>query len=159
MFWAAQAWSLKQEIDAANAEGAELPFEFHVVPYPAGPSGDGNVYSPFSGNWYMIPVGVEEPGKVLQIFEEFLGWHGGDPEYRDDPTWFESCFLTPEDVEIALSTGNNLKFDPWTCLSPYYDYGGTIWWPIVVRKDSTVAQAVEAGKAMLQSALDNFIYK
>ncbi len=159
MFWTAQAWSLKQEIDAAIAEGAELPFEYHVVPYPQGPHGDGSNYSPFSGNWYMIPVGVQEPEKVLQIFEEFMNWHGGDAEYRDDPTWFESCFLTQEDVDIALSTGNNLKFDPWGSLSPYYDFGGTIWWPIVVNKDNTVAQAVEAAKPMLQNALDNFMYK
>ncbi len=159
MFWTAQAWSLKQEIDAAIAEGAELPFEFHVVPYPQGPNGDGTNYSPFAGNWYMIPVGVQEAGKVLQIFEEFLNWHEGDPEYRDDPTWFESCFLTQEDVDIALNCGEHLKFDPWGSLSPYYDFGGTIWWPIVVNKDATVAQAVESGKAMLQNALDNFIYK
>jgi hypothetical protein len=159
MFWTGQAWLLKQEIDAAIKEGSELPFEFHVVPYPQGPHGDGTIYSPFSGNWYMIPVGVQEPGKVLQIFEEFMGWHGGDAEYRDDPTWFESCFLSQEDVDIALECGKNLKFDPWGSLAPYYDFGGTVWWPIVVDKTSTVAQAVESSKPMLQSALDNFMYK
>lgn len=156
MFWTAQAWSLKQEIDAAAAEGAELPFEFHVVPYPQGPSSDGKIYSPFAGNWYLIPVGVKEPGKVLQIFEEFLNWHGGETEYRDDPTWFESCFLSMEDVEIAYSTCENLKLDPWGSMSPYYDYGGTIWWPIVVNKEATVAQAVEAAKPTLQYAIDHF---
>lgn len=159
MFWTAQAWSLKQEMDAAIKEGEELPFEFHVVPYPQGPSGDGKVYSPWAGNWYMIPVGVKEPEKVLQVFEEFLNWHGKDPEYRDDPTWFESCFTTAKDMEIALMTGENLKFDPWSSLSPYFDYGAAIWWPIVVRNDMTVAQSVESGKTLLQSALDNFIYK
>ena len=55
MFWTAQAWSLKQEADAAVAEGAELPFEYRVVPYPQGPRGDGKIYSPVSGNWYFIP--------------------------------------------------------------------------------------------------------
>jgi multiple sugar transport system substrate-binding protein len=156
MFWTAQAWSLKQEVDAAVAEGAELPFEYHTVPYPVGPSGDGNAYSPVSGNWYMIPVGVKDADKVLQIFEEFLNWHGGDTELRDDPTWFESCFQTLEDVDIAYKTGQNLKLDPWGSLAPGFDFGGTIWWPVVVNKDTTVAQAVEAGKPVLQDALNVF---
>lgn len=159
MFWAAQGWSLKMQSDAAINSGSELPFEYHVVPYPIGPSGDGKVYSPYAGNFYMIPVGVQEPDKVLQVFEEFMNWHQGDPEYRDDRTWFESCFTSSADVDMALSTGDNLKFDPWSCLAPYYDFGSTIWWPIVVDKTATVAQAVETAKPMLQNALDNFVYK
>jgi hypothetical protein len=160
MMWSGQAWALKQEADAAIAEGAELPFEYHIVPYPKGPSATDDIpYTPYQGNWYMIPVGVQDAGKVLQIFEEYANWHKGDPEYRDDPSFLESEFTSQKDVDIFLQIGQNPKFDPWPCLSPYYDFGGTIWWPIVVRKDTTVAQAVEAGKAMLQSALDNFIYK
>ena len=156
MFWSAQAWLLKQEIDAARAEGAELPFEFHVVPYPTGPSGDGVPTSPTIGNWYIIPVGVQEPGKVLQIYEEFLNWHGGDSEYRDDPTWFESCFTTMEDVDIAYKCCANLKMDTWGSYAGFFDFGGAIWWPIVVRYDTTVAQAVEAAKPVLQGTLDYF---
>lgn len=156
MFWTAQAWSLKQEADAAVAEGAELPFQYRVVPYPVGPSGDGNAYSPVSGNWYIIPVGVKEPSKVLQIFEEFLNWHGGDTELRDDPTFFESEFQTIEDVDLAYKTGVNLKLDPWGSLKPAFSYDGTFWWPVVVDKDTTVAQAVEAAKPVLQDALNVF---
>lgn len=154
MFWTAQAWSLKQEADAAKKDGAELPFEYHVVPYPQGPEGDGTAYSPFAGNWYMVPVGVKEPDKVLQIFEEFMNWFDGDTEYRDDPTWFESCFQSEEDVAIAKKCGSNLKLDPWGCMAPYYDFGSTIFYPIAVDKDKTVAQAVETAKPMLQNALD-----
>lgn len=154
MFWTAQAWSLKMQADAAVAEGAEIPFEYHVVPYPKGPSGDGTPTSPFAGNWYMIPVGVQEPEKVFQIFEEFLDWFGTDTTYRDDPQWFESCFQSTEDVDIAYECGSNLKLDPWGCLAPYFDYGSTIFWPIVINKEKTVAQAVEAGKPVLQNALD-----
>ncbi|HEY8499854.1 MAG TPA: extracellular solute-binding protein, partial [Clostridia bacterium] len=105
MFWTGQAWLNKQEIDAAANEGGTLPFDFHIVPYPVGPSGDGTIYSPVAGNWYIVPVGVKEPEKVLQIFEEFHNWHGGKTEYRDDPTWFESCFTTMEDVELAYKCG------------------------------------------------------
>jgi ABC-type glycerol-3-phosphate transport system substrate-binding protein len=155
MFWTAQGWSLKQEADAAVAEGAELPFDYHVVPYPSGPSGDGKAYSPVSGNWYFVPVGVKEPEKVLQVFEEYLNWHGGDSEYRDDPSWFESCFQTEEDLEMAYTTGVNLKLDPWNSL-PSFDFGSNIWYPIVVDKDTTVAQAVESSKQVLQDSLDTF---
>lgn len=154
LFWTAQAWSLKQEADAATKEGADLPFEYHVVPYPQGPEGDGKSYSPFAGNWYMIPVGVKDPDKVLTIFEEFMNWHGGDPAYRDDPQWLESCFQSEEDVNIELECGSNLKLDPWGSLAPYYDFGSTIFYPIAVSKDKTVSQAVETAKPMLQNALD-----
>lgn len=37
-----------------------------------------------------------------------------------------------------------------------FDFGETIWWPIVVNKDKTVSQAVEAAKPVLQDALDAF---
>jgi multiple sugar transport system substrate-binding protein len=154
MFWTGQAWLNKQEIDAAANEGGTLPFDFHIVPYPVGPSGDGTIYSPVAGNWYIVPVGVKEPEKVLQIFEEFHNWHAGATEYRDDPTWFESCFTTMEDVELAYKCGTNLKMDLWTSMSDSFDFGGAIWWPIVVDKTSTVAQAVEAAKPVLQDALD-----
>lgn len=155
MFWTAQSWSLKQEADAAIAEGAELPFEYRVVPYPTGPSGDGVAYSPVSGNWYFVPVGVAEPEKVVQVFEEFSNWHKGDPEYRDDLAWLESCFQREEDLEICILTGQNLKLDPWGSM-PGYDYGATIWWPIIVNKEATVSQAVESAKTVLQDALDAF---
>ena len=156
MFWTAQAWSLKQEADTAITEGAELPFQYRVVPYPVGPSGDGNAYSPVSGNWYIIPVGVAESSKVLQVFEEFLNWHDGDTELRDDPTWFEGCFQTLEDVDLAYKTGTNLKLDPWGSLAPAFDFGGAMWWPIIVNKDTTVAQAIEAAKPVLQDAMNVF---
>lgn len=159
MFWTGQAWLLKQEADAAVAEGAELPFEYHVVPYPIGPSGDGTVSSPVSGNWYIVPVGVKEPEKVFQIFEEFSNWHQGDTELRDDPTWFESCFTSYEDVEIAFSTGEILTLDVWDKLSPGFDFGATLWGPIVVDKTSTVAQAIEAAKPVLQDSIDAFYSK
>jgi len=155
MMWTAQAWALKQEADAALQEGSELPFEYRIVPYPFGPSSDKKVYSPVSGNWYMIPVGVKDAGKVFQIFEEFMNWHKGDTSLRDDPSWFESCFQRLEDVEMAYECGKNLKLDLWMSL-PGFDFGETIWWPIVVNKDKTVSQAVEAAKPVLQDALDAF---
>lgn len=154
MFWTAQVWSLEAKSREAIEAGAELPFEYRAVPYPAGPSSDGTYYTPFAGNWYMIPVGVEEPGKVLQVFEEFLNWHGGDPEYRDDIEWLEGAFQREEDVEIAIYAGQNTKLDIWNMMGDYFNYGNLIWWPIVVNKDTTVAQAVEATKTVMQDCLD-----
>lgn len=154
MFWTGMPWVLKQEADAAVKNGSELPFDYSIVPYPQGPSGDGTYYSPVYGNWYMIPVGVQEPGKILQVFEEFLNWFDGDVAYRDDPTWFESCFQTEEDLELATMCGSSTKLDPWGSLQPYYDFGSTVFYPIAVKKDKTVAQTIEAAKPMLQNALD-----
>ncbi|SFS03729.1 ABC transporter substrate-binding protein [Anaeromicropila populeti] len=156
LFWTAQAWSLKQEADAAVSEGAPLAFEYSVVPYPTGPSGDASkIYSPVSGNWYIIPIGVSEPEKVYQVFEEFMNWHQGDTEYRDDPSWFESCFLTDEDIALALKCGETPKLDLWTSLGGSFDLGSDIFNPICVTKEKTVAQAVESSKQKLQDDLDN----
>ncbi len=153
MFWTAQAWALEQESRIAASEGNPLPFEYHIVPYPIGPSGDGNVYGPLNGNWWFVPVGVEEPEKVFQIFEEYLNWHQSVPEIRDDPNWFESAFQSAEDVEIGFMCGEKQKLDIWSYL-PNFDFFGTVWYPIIDSKESTVAQAVEAAKPVLQEALD-----
>ena len=53
----------------------------------------------------------------------------------------------------------NLRLDIWDKLSPGFDFGATIWGPIVVDKTSTVAQAVEAAKPVLQDAIDAFYSK
>lgn len=157
MFWTAAAWSLKQEADAAVTAGSELPFDYKVVPYPQGPSGDGKSYSPVGGNWYMIPVGVKDADKVLQVFEEYLGWHKGNPEYRDDPAWFESCFQSEKDIELAYKSDENVKLDLWGSLGGSgFDFGSTVWFPLVVDKSTTVAQATEANKQVLQDALNTF---
>lgn len=154
LFWNAQAWSLKQQSDAVAKDGGEIPFEYAVVPYPSGPNSDGTPHSPYAGNWYMIPVGVKDAGKVLQVMEEFYNWFDGDTELRDDTTWFESCFQSEDDVKIALKCGEDCKLDPWASLVPYYDMGQTIFFPLCVDKTSTVAQAVEAAKPTLQNAMD-----
>ena len=56
---------------------------------------------------------------------------------------------------MAYECGKNLKLDLWTSL-PGFDFGENIWWPIVVEKTSTVSQAVEATKPVLQDALNAF---
>ena len=84
-----------------------------------------------------------------------MNWHKGDTSLRDDPTWFESCFMRMEDVEMAYECGRNLKLDLGLSL-PGFDFGESIWWPVVVNKTSTVSQAVEAAKPVLQDALDAF---
>lgn len=155
MFYTGVAWLNSQEITAAANEGGKIPFDFHVAPYPQGPGGDGNIYTPCAGNWYIVPVGVKEPTKVLQIFEEYMNWHNGQTELRDDPSWFESCFLTEADVEMAFKCGQNMKVDLWDSLKPTFDMG-SIWWPVIVDKTSTVSQAIEAAKPTLQDALNTF---
>lgn len=159
MFWTAQSWLLKQEADSASAEGSPLAFEYSIVPYPTGPSGDpSKVYSPVAGNWYMIPIGVEKPEQVYQVFEEFANWHQGETEYRDDASWIESCFLFEEDVEMAYKCGENLTLDLWGSLSGTFDLGGDVFWPVCVTKDTTVLQAIESSKQKLQDDLDSTIF-
>lgn len=161
MFWTGQPWIFSDAATKAVAAGAEIPFDYHVVPFPKGPSAtDDTPRSIVTGNWYFIPTGEKENvSQILTIMEEYFGWHKGDPEYRDDPTWLQGCFLSQDDVDIAVKCGSTLVFDPWQSLDPYFNFGSVIIGPVINDKSQTVAQAVEAGKGTLQNALDSYVFK
>lgn len=159
MFWLGQPWLFGDRATAANDAGAPIAFEYRVVPLPKGPSKqDDTLKTPAASNWYFIPVGMPDGDKILTIMEEFFGWHNGDPELRDDTEWLEGMFLSQEDVDMAIVAGENYVLDPYAYLSPWFDFN-TVFGPVIKDKSQTVAQAVEAAKGVLQTALDNFVYK
>ena len=52
-----------------------------------------------------------------------------------------------------------MKFDIWNSLGDYFRLSDMIFWPVVVRNDTTVAQAIESAKPVLQEALNYFYEK
>ena len=158
VFFAGQAWLTREKMQEAANNGTQLEFDFSLVPYPIGPSGDGKYYTPVAGNWYIMAKGIEDAAGVYQAFEALMGWYGSDLTLRDDLSWLYECFLTPEDAELALSLGENVKLDLWAYLGGRYDVGGNVFWPIL-NNEKTPAQAVEGFKQTVQTGIDSFMKK
>ncbi len=134
-----------------------LDYDVRICPAPVGPSGDGTtVPNVFPGS-YFIPVGVEDPTAVYEILEEVFNWFHGDTALRDedDVAVFESAFVDEEQLELAYELGYGKKTgDLWRCLTGPGAVVGGVFWNIVMDKDRTPAQAVEAHKQEMQDAID-----
>ena len=75
-----------------------------------------------------------------------MNWYHDDISYRDDPEWFESGFVDEDQVTLA----NN---DLWNSI----DSEGAVskvFYGDVVNGDSTVSQAIESNKQILQDEID-----
>ena len=150
-FTFAQPWLLIQE--SGNHD-----FDMRICPAPTGPSGDGKMTPSILTNNYMIPVGVEDATSVYEVFEELMNWYNGDTTYRDDPEYFESAFVDSDQVELATKLGNLANNDLWTSI----DSAGAVnkvFYANIVNKESTVSQAVESYKQILQDELDSMKIK
>lgn len=152
LFWGTRAWQL---LAGVNNFGAD--FEYHIVPFPVGPSGDGSKTTPVGGQWYMIPKGVENPEQVYQIMEEYFNWFNFDTSYIYDTESFEQYFLNEKDMEIALEAGGVDK----EVLDVAFHVGFNLaeFDLAIVTGEKTVAQAVEEYKLILQDKLNSVFNK
>ena len=140
-------------ISSANAD-SELGFDVTWCPWPIGPSGnvDTNKFKNVSsGNAWMIPVGVEDPELVYNVFYDWQNWYHGDEELRDgDLTWWEDCAVTEENYEVMEYMGQRGAFDLWNSLGLDWD------WAQLLNGEMTAAQFQETYKQNVQDALDSF---
>ncbi len=146
LFWGASAWLLKAGVENYGAD-----FEYHVVPFPQGPSATDPAYGAVGGNWYMIPVGTENPEQVYQFFEEYTNWFDYDQEIIYDKTQLEPYFLSEEDIDIAVMAGE--KVVPDFVEKVGFDLGA--FHQSIITGEMTVSQAIESNKQLLQEKLDN----
>lgn len=151
-----------------------LNYELGIVPYPVGPSGnkDANFQTSVTGNYTLIPKGVENPADVYRAFFDMKNWYGGD--YQNSKTY---DVIDPDDVVMpwcnqmvaAAAHGNEtlaennvrlqdmmmkkVSFDPWESMSiDGGDSGGFSVVPIM-QGEMTAAQLVETYKQPLADAL------
>ncbi len=148
-FWISAAWIQNEK------SSADIGFEFGVVPWPVGPSGnpDTNSQIAVAGNWSMIPAGVERPELVYQVFKEYTNWYDGDLEYRDDTEWFEDMMETERNFEYLKMMGESTPwFDLWDKIGTI-DAGNKM---VTSAADQimTPAQAAEQQKQLVQDYLD-----
>lgn len=130
-----------------------VDFDVRICPLPVGPSGDGTMTPSMTVNSYFIPIGVKDPTSVYMVFEEMMNWYDGDTYYRDDPEYFEACFVDEEQLELAYKEGAKANDDLWGSIDSNGAVGD-VFYGICVNKDMTVSQAIESKKQVLQDTLD-----
>lgn len=147
-FWIDAAWISSQN------ENANLEFDVVWCPWPIGPSGnvDTNKFKNVSsGNAWMIPVGVDDPELVYNVFYDWANWYHGDTDLRDgDLTWWEDCAVTEENYAVMEYMGARGAFDIWNALGLEWD------WSQLLTGEMTAAQFQETYKQNVQDALDAF---
>lgn len=138
----------------ASEERREAPFEWGYVYWPLGPNATeyGAIRTGVSG--YVIPVGVEDPEIVYQIWEDLQLW-----EYERDQQieWFESIMPNEESVEMATLMLDNVKFGRWKPFNLADAFYGT--WEAIAFGNETPAQAVASVKPEAQALVDEFFGK
>ena len=154
------AWILGSYADY-NWDGSAastLEFDMVFVPWPVGPSGnqETNRMKITNGEYYIIPVGVEDPELVYNIFYDFTNWYDGDTSIRDDAEtlgWWYAVTSKDLDIqdwnfEVMFEMGMREQFDLVSSLGVFPDFMG------LFNGDYTPAQFQETYKQEYQDALD-----
>ncbi|GHV38510.1 hypothetical protein FACS189490_00570 [Clostridia bacterium] len=179
-FFTANDWIFNS--DSENYGGGQdypLNYEFGVVPYPVGPSGNQSTNSHGSvvGNFYLIPKGVEDPATVYQAAYDYWNWYNDDYQNTKgydviDPddvpiSWNQQQFISAahgneglgeNNARLADIAGHSLSFDPYASLSIKDSDGNNFDLPTVLKGEMTPAQFVETFKQPLEDQLRT-IYK
>ena len=143
----------------------DIDFEYHIVPFPQGPSGQGENAGQSFGDYFVIPRGVKDPDKVYQVLEEFFGWYCDDYDVRDEDMIAigEGCFMDEADLTMAFEMGNWGCGDIWTEIdnstSPNREEGSLIngIFSFVINGEKTAAEAVESVKQPFQDDINSIL--
>ena len=155
-FWISANWIASGNGDA---DETKIPFEVGMVPFPMGPSCDGDYNTKATaGNWYMIPKGIADSDLVFNVMYDWMNWYDFDTTYRDDNEWAQNVTYAPkaEDPErnfnLLLGAASKEAFDPWGSMQ--IDGQGVINMWEIMNGDKTAAQYVEENKQLVQEAID-----
>ena len=152
-FWTTRTW-----FQHANGLSSDVGFEIGMVPWPIGPSGNQETNSQIavSGNWMMIPLGVERPELVYEVLKEYTNWYNGDLEYRDETEWHEDKVETERNFEYIKMMGQTMPwFDFWAKIKELE--AGQRMVGMYVDQIMTAAQVAEQYKQIVQDYLDLYL--
>jgi hypothetical protein len=102
------------------------------------------------GNWYIIPVGVEDPELVFNVMQAWHHWYGDDLTLRDDTEWEENMFMTERNYQMAQEACRYSAFDIWGFLGLDLDFIS------LMEGERTPSQFAEENRQLVQAALDAF---
>ena len=149
-FWVSVFW-------INSGQGENVTFDIGMVPFPVGPQGDVNTYATdnVSGNWYMIPRYIKDPGEVFNVFYDLTNWFDGDLEYRDDLGWWMDDMISERNIDLHMQVAGRKGFDLFGSLG----FGPSIDMMLQQTVEPpmyTPAQYVETYRQVYQDALDNY---
>ena len=138
----------------ASDERRDTPFEWGYVFWPLGPNASEYGALKVSGGGYVIPVGVEDPEIVYQIWEDLQIW-----EYERDHLHaeYENILTNQESVDIANQMLDAVKISKWKQYNLHDAFYGTF--EAIMNGDETPAQAVAKVKPEAQARVDEFLGK
>lgn len=106
---------------------AEIPFEWEVVKFPAGPSGS-ELVTGFYPNWWAVPKGAPSPDEGF-LFSEYLctqGWVTWYKAVMDTPAWRDF----PEDVvtdKLVDMVGRERALEIHAFFAAYLEDAAGMW--------------------------------
>jgi len=141
------------------ATANDMPFNFAIVPYPAGPSNDdGSTYlTPWRQGW-TLPMGIVDPHQVLVVFEELFTWPGmDDPGFLRDENagWVRGRLMTEEDVQRKMTAGDLARTDIGLTV-PEYNWVIGAFIDAIWNQTGTVAQVAEEQRPVSEERLERF---
>ncbi|GHV42613.1 hypothetical protein FACS189490_11940 [Clostridia bacterium] len=148
-FFVARDWILQAVSD-------DTGYEFGVVPFPVGPSGnkDTNKQDSLTGNVFMLPRNVAEPERVYNALFDTVNWFNYDTELRDgDLTELEDNVKgkTNLDTIMWMSQPEKTNIDIWLAINQGDDAFSLV--PLM-NGEVTPAQLAETYKNWFQTLLD-----
>lgn len=165
-FFPIAAWiaSGNADYDYGGSTGTTLPFDTAYVRWPVGYSGNKDTNAgknDIPAECYIIPAGVQEPEKVINVLYDMWNWGGDEAttaEYRDDKralNWWYGVTAKTEDLQTAnfnvmKDCGAHTTFDLWNSLGVTYDLQS------LIKGETTPAQFQETYKQQVQDGLDAY---
>ena len=145
-----------------NGDGSsELPFDVVYVRWPVGPSGNQDTNAgknATSGEFYIIPAGIEDPETVYNFLYDYWNWMDGDYSIRDSKetlNWWYSVTGKTEEMQeanfnVMKECGEHTQLDLWNSMGISYDLQS------VMKGEVTPAQFQETYKQQVQDGLDAY---
>ncbi|MBQ9142892.1 MAG: hypothetical protein IJX63_14055 [Lachnospiraceae bacterium] len=162
-FFPIAAWiaSGNGDYDYGDQIGSYLPWDTAYVRWPVGPSGDAATNAGknlTSGEFYIIPAGVQDPETVVNVLYDYWNWYADDTTIRDDKqalNWWYGVTARETDLQdlnfaVMQDCGANTTFDLWQSMGIGYDIMS------LIRGDVTPAQFQETYKQQVQDGLDAY---
>lgn len=131
---------------------ADTPFEWGYVFWPKGPQANEHYVPVDSYEGLVMPVGVEDPEIVYQIWEDLQSWDIVDDERNE---WFELISPNVETYETLLTMQDNIRPNYW----PAYGIGEAFYEmnTNISEGAESPSQAVAKVKGEAQALVDEFM--
>ncbi len=162
-FFPIAAWiaSGNNDYDFGDTAGSYLPWDTAYVRWPVGPSGNADTNAGknlTSGEFYIIPAGVQDPETVVNVLYDYWNWYADDTSIRDAKhtlNWWYGVVARETELqdlnfEVMKDCGETTTFDLWSSMNIGYDIQS------LIRGDVTPAQFQETYKQQVQDGLDAY---